>query len=136
MTSLGFIGTIGLGIVLLTSLLLITDNANYPASWHFSVRGGINTFSDWFVETFDWFFNPLGDSIKFILGRLEGFLQWLPWPFTLTGIFFLVRGLAGVRVAFISLVGFSFMGLVGLWDKGRVRRCEEVTNDENRVWSL
>ena len=115
-TSLAFIGTIGLGIVLLTFLLLLTDNADYPTSWHFSVRGGINSFSDWFVDTFEWFFDPIGDGIKFMLGKMEDFLLWLPWPFTLAGIFILVRGVAGVPVAFISLVGFSFMGLVGLWD--------------------
>ena len=116
LTSLAFIGTVGLGIVLLASLLLLTGNADFPSSWQYPLEGDINDFSDWFIATFDWFFGPIGDGIKYLFDKLNDFLSWIPWPVVLAGVVLIIRGVAGTRVSLIAVGGLSYMGLMGLWD--------------------
>ena len=109
-------GLIGLGILLLTVILLATDKSDFPSSWRYALRDNVNDWSDWVVANFDWLFGPIGDGVSFMLEELEGFLLWLPWPVTVAGVFLLALRIGGLRLALFAAAGFSYMGLVGLWE--------------------
>ncbi|MEE9324916.1 MAG: ABC transporter permease subunit [Dehalococcoidia bacterium] len=72
---------------------------------------------NWIKDVFDFLFDAVKASLNFVIDKFEAFLLWLPWLVLVVGTFLLSVGLAGMRVAIFSVVGFSFMGLVGMWDQ-------------------
>ena len=116
LTSLAFISTVGLGIVVLALILWLTGNDDFPDSWQYSMREHVNDFADWFIATFDWFFGPIGDGVKYLFDNVNDFLSWVPWPVFLAGVFVIVRAIAGPRVGILAIAALAFMGTVGLWE--------------------
>ncbi|GAB4409295.1 MAG: hypothetical protein Fur0044_02870 [Anaerolineae bacterium] len=95
----------------------------FPAEWNLGLRQPIDALQSWIIGNratsplFVYFFDPLSDAIDIGIRAIEGFLLWLPWPVLLAGIFLLGQKLGGLRLALLSLLGFLYMGLIGLWEE-------------------
>lgn len=109
-------------LVLLLNWLPFEVNA-FPAEWNPGLRQPIDALQSWIIGNrttsplFVYFFDPLSDVIDIGIRAIEGFLLWLPWPVLLAGIFLLGQKFGGLRLGLLSLLGFLYMGLVGLWEE-------------------
>ncbi|NJN96194.1 MAG: ABC transporter permease subunit [Anaerolineales bacterium] len=118
---------LGAAVVLILLVLLLNimpfEISAFPAEWNLGLRQPIDALQSWIIGNratsplFVYFFDPLSDAIDVGIRAIEGFLLWLPWPVLLAGIFLLGQKLGGLRLGLLSLLGFLYMGLVGLWEE-------------------
>jgi glycine betaine/proline transport system permease protein len=118
---------LGAAVALILLVLLLNvmpfEIGAFPAEWNLGLRQPIDALQSWIIGNraasplFVYFFDPLSDVIDIGIRAIEGFLLWLPWPVLLAGIFLLGQKLGGLRLALLSLLGFLYMGLVGLWEE-------------------
>lgn len=77
----------------------------------------INTFIDWLVEGYRWFFQGIKWPVEVTLGGMEHGLQAVH-PYIIILIFGLVAWKAsGWKLAVSSVVMLVFVGLLGLWEE-------------------
>lgn len=118
---------LGAAVALILLVLLLNvmpfEIGAFPAEWNLGLRQPIDALQSWIIGNrassplFVYFFDPFSDVIDIGIRAIEGFLLWLPWPVLLAGIFLLGQKLGGLRLALLSLLGFLYMGLVGLWEE-------------------
>jgi len=115
--------TVALILLVLLLNVMPFEIGAFPAEWNLGLRQPIDALQSWIIGNraasplFVYFFDPLSDAIDIGIRAIEGFLLWLPWPVLLGGIFLLGQKLGGLRLALLSLLGFLYMGLVGLWEE-------------------
>lgn len=87
--------------------------------FHFPLEKWTNTFVDEFLLPI---FGPLFDMLSTYIGSFIGLvinlLTWIPAEIITITIVFLAWRIAGKGVAVFSLLGFLYLGSVGLWDLG------------------
>lgn len=70
---------------------------------------------DWLVPVFRPFFRAVQVPVSYVLDSLEDFLLWIPMLIT-TALFALASWRwAGPGVAIFTLLGFTFIDMIGLW---------------------
>ena len=80
----------------------------------------INTFIDWLVEGYRWFFQGIKWPVEVTLGGMEHGLQAVH-PYIIILVFGLVAWKAsGWKLAVSSVVMLVFVGLLGLWEETMV----------------
>lgn len=75
----------------------------------------VTSFVDWLTITFAVFFDGISLVIRVVLSGIEGFLIWLPWWVVILAFGLLALKVAKWRVAIFVVLGFYFMGTLGLW---------------------
>lgn len=103
---------------------LSLDLSTFPQAWDLHLRQPMDAFQTWAVRNqlthpmFTLFFEPISDSIDFLIIQLETILLWLPWPIIILATFLLGQRAGGLGVALLSAGSLLFMGVIGLWDEG------------------
>ena len=97
-----------------------TDFGDWPASWELGIQEPIDTFFNWFGDTFAWFFNPISDVIDWCLETIDSFLLWLPWPVVIAVTAFTGYRLGGKWLGLFCGAATLWIGLNGYWDSAMV----------------
>jgi glycine betaine/proline transport system permease protein len=109
-------------VVLLITAISLYWRADYgwlieiPDSWLIPVSDWINTGMDWFVSTFKWVFRGFSWLLNWPLIGLRDFLQWLPWPATITVFCTLAYVASGWRLSLFTALSFGYMVITGYWE--------------------
>ena len=75
----------------------------------------INVFMEWFVATFKWLFRSINWVLSWPMNGAQSFLQWLPWPATIT-LFCVVAYIAsGWRLVIFTALALLYMVITGYW---------------------
>ncbi|CAG34936.1 ABC transporter permease [Desulfotalea psychrophila] len=77
----------------------------------------INTFVDWLVEGYRWFFQAIKWPIEQTLSGAENGLLALPPIIVIAVVCLIAWRVSGKRLAFGSLLAMVFIGLLGLWEE-------------------
>ncbi len=77
----------------------------------------VNSFVDWLMLTFAAFFDGISFVINVVLSGIESLLLWCPWWIVILAFGLLAWRVARWRVAIFVVLGFYFMGTLGVWDR-------------------
>lgn len=77
----------------------------------------VNSFVDWLMLTFSAFFDGISFVINVVLSGIESLLLWCPWWVVILAFGLLAWKVARWRVAIFVVLGFYFMGTLGVWDR-------------------
>lgn len=112
------------GLVLGTSVLvalLIVDSTvirfgDWPSALNFRFHKPVDAAVSWmnvnltvFTDAVRYFVHTFG------LGPMKSFLFWVPWPVLILTVVYVSYIMAGWPLAVLSLVGWIFIGVVGMW---------------------
>ncbi|HMB77000.1 MAG TPA: ABC transporter permease subunit, partial [Kiloniellaceae bacterium] len=86
-----------------------------PVALNAPLVAGINSFMDWFVATFQWFFKGLNWLLEWPLLWVQTALQWLPWFATLAALTALAFVSGGRGLAIFTALALFYMVLTGYW---------------------
>lgn len=105
---------------LLLTLILVNryliDFGEFPAAWVFHFAKPVDAAAAWMNVALAFITNPMREAIfVYGLGPMRDFLIWLPWPVLMLGIAYLAWRVAGWHIALLSLFGFAFIGVTGMW---------------------
>lgn len=89
---------------------------NFPEALRVPLESWINTSLDFVTTEFATFFAVVRTALIWMLVRIEGFLQWLPWTVVVVGLGALGWKLQGWKLAAGVATGLVFIGVLGLWD--------------------
>ena len=87
----------------------------YPDALNAPLVAGINSFMDWFIAGFQWFFKAINWLLEWPLFALQGALQWLPWSATLALFTALAYFSGGRGLAIFTACALFYMVLTGYW---------------------
>ena len=87
----------------------------FPANWLIPVSDWINSGMDWFVATFKWLFRAFNWLLNWPLVGTQAFLQWLPWPATITAFCTVAYVASGWRLSVFTGLSLGYMVLTGYW---------------------
>jgi glycine betaine/proline transport system permease protein len=106
-------------LLLLTLILVnryLVDFGEFPAAWIFHFAKPVDAAAAWMNISLAFITDPMRKAIfVYGLGPMRDFLIWLPWPVLMLGIAYLAWQVAGWRIALLSLFGFTFIGVTGMW---------------------
>lgn len=97
---------------------------NYPASWYVNIGRFFENLETWALENretsplFIYFFNPIKDFSNAVYDNLLLTLERMSFLGVIVGAGALAAVLAGWRKAVLTVAGFTFIGLIGLWERG------------------
>ena len=77
----------------------------------------VNDFVDWLMLTFSAVFDGISFVINVVLSGIESLLLWCPWWIVILAFGLLAWRVARWRVAIFVVLGFYFMGTLGVWDR-------------------
>jgi glycine betaine/proline transport system permease protein len=89
---------------------------NFPEIFSFPLGEWINIAVEWLTVTLAPVFNVITVAIRTPLVYIERALWWLPWWVLILAFTFVSWRVAKHWVAILTLVGFLFIGVVGLWN--------------------
>ncbi len=113
---------IGLAVVVAVQLAL-SSVGTFPDSWTIPLADWIDDARRWVIDnqtthwSFSWIFNPISDSIDWVLRTVESFLLWLPWFVVVAAGAMIATSALGLRAGLISAVGVGYFGAIGLWEE-------------------
>lgn len=111
-----FLGSSALLLALLLVNRYLVDFSEFPAAWIFHFAKPVDAAATWMNINLAFITDPMRKSIYvYGLGPMRDFLIWLPWPVLMLGISYLAWRVAGWRIALLSLFGFAFIGVTGMW---------------------
>ena len=114
----GFVPWVGVLIVSALCLYFRSDNTwlvNYPANWEVPVAAWVNVGMDWFTYNFKWLFRVMNWVLAWPLAGMQGLLQWLPWPATITAFCTVAYVASGWRLALFTAASLGYMVVTGYW---------------------
>ena len=88
-----------------------------PTDFNAPLVAGINSFMDWFIANFQWFFKALNWLLEWPLFGLQAALQWLPWSATLAAFTALAYYSGGRGLAVFTACALFYMVLTGYWSE-------------------
>jgi len=77
----------------------------------------VNSFVDWLMLTFSAVFDGISFVINVVLSGIESLLLWCPWWIVILAFGLLAWRVARWRVAIFVVLGFFFIGTLGVWDR-------------------
>lgn len=76
----------------------------------------INSFIDWLVEGYRWFFQIIKWPVDFTLSGMENILQAIPPLLVILVVCVIAWRVSGIKLALFSGVAMVLIGLLGLWE--------------------
>lgn len=76
----------------------------------------INSFIDWLVEGYRWFFQIIKWPVEFTLSGMENILQAIPPLLVILVICVIAWRVSGIKLALFSGVAMVLIGFLGLWE--------------------
>ncbi|MBT7647220.1 MAG: ABC transporter permease subunit, partial [Rhodospirillaceae bacterium] len=101
---------------MLVACKLLFATGSFPEALQFAIRDPIDTFADWFAETFRFILRPISLTIKSWLALLDDFFLGLSWPIMVFGVLLLVGKAGGLRLGLFAAACLMLVGSLGLWD--------------------
>jgi glycine betaine/proline transport system permease protein len=89
---------------------------NFPDWLQLPLAGWVDVAAEWMTKSGAAFFDIIGQVILLILGRLDRFLLWLPWPIVVVAVGLLAWRVAGWRIALLCVFSLVLTGTFGMWD--------------------
>ena len=80
----------------------------------------IESIVEWLVENYRWFFQLIRLSIIGLLNGIETFFVAMPQLVFLVLLGIIAWQIAGRRIAILSVIGMSLIGLMGAWEESMV----------------
>lgn len=77
----------------------------------------VNSFVNWLMLTFSAVFDGISSAINVVLSGIESLLLWCPWWVVILAFGLLAWRVARWRIAIFVVLGFYFMGTLGVWDR-------------------
>ena len=71
---------------------------------------------DWMTIEGAWLFDGISDAVNFALVRIEGFLEWVPWPALVAALALLSLKVGGRSLLAFTGMALLFMGFMDLWE--------------------
>ncbi len=87
----------------------------FPSWFEIPLENWIDAIADWLTVEGSAFFGAISDVLFVLLLRIEQALQWLPWPVVIIAVALVAYKLVGPRLSVGVIVGFLFIGALGLW---------------------
>ena len=109
--------------VLVAILIGLQLTGGYPEKWILDVTGWFSDFEKWVISNNDthwafvYFINPLKDVIRSVVDGATNLLDRMTWLGVVIGATVLAGVLAGWRLALLAVVGFTSLGVLGLWSE-------------------
>jgi glycine betaine/proline transport system permease protein len=76
----------------------------------------IKALTTWMTAHWGGMFDAFDYLITYTMVYFEDILKWIPWPAIFVAVSIFALGLSGWRLALLSLLGLSFIGLMNRWD--------------------
>ena len=89
---------------------------DFPEIFTIPLDKWIDTFVDWLTVEGDFLFDAIGKVLLQPMLWIENFLLWLPWFVIILLVALIAWKLNGVKFAIATIIGFFFIGTIGLWD--------------------
>ncbi len=106
-------------VIAISAVLIAIRNdvswLNKPPAEILPIAEWVNVYMDWFVDTFKAAFRKLNWLLNWPMGWAQQFLQWLPWPVTMTGFGLLAWLAAGWRLTLFTVLALFYMVVTGYW---------------------
>jgi glycine betaine/proline transport system permease protein len=93
---------------------------DFPLDFEWAVKSRMNNGLDWLVINGAWFFDTTSYWIKVWLGKLKGFLQWMPWPIFSALLLAIAWKIGGRKIALLALCALFYIGVMDLWDSAMI----------------
>jgi len=77
----------------------------------------VSSFVDWLMLTFSAVFDGISFAIDMVLSGIESLLLWCPWWVVILAFGLLAWKVARWRIAIFVILGFYFIGTLGVWDR-------------------
>ena len=87
----------------------------FPAQLVVPVDQWINSFMDWFIESFKWLFRSMNWVLAWPMDGTQQFLQWLPWPATIVMFCVIAYIASGWRLVVFTAIALLYMVITGYW---------------------
>jgi glycine betaine/proline transport system ATP-binding protein len=91
------------------------DLRSFPDWLSLPVAEWVRRATDWVIDTFEAFFSVLHTFLRILTVNTEQVLVWVPWVLLVVAVAVAGWRLAGWRLAVGVVVGFLFIGSMGLW---------------------
>ena len=114
---------IWLGVTIAVILIGLQLTAGFPERWVIDIGHWFEDAENWILENDDtsWIFVsvlvPLKNGINSLFDHLVTLLGRMTWLGVITLATSIAGVIAGWRMAIVTAVGFSLMGLLGLWEE-------------------
>lgn len=94
----------------------ITGLSGWPQALSFSFAAPVDAAVAWMNANL----GGLTDAVRYVvhtfgLGPIKDFLFWVPWPVLILAVVYVCYVVAGWQFAIVALVGWVFIGVVGMW---------------------
>ena len=126
------VGVMAVALVTIVSLLIWGSGMEFPTTLSFetssdgsvnlekTIRGEtsntIDDAVDWMTVEGAWLFDWIRNAVNFALVRIEGFLNWTPWPALVVALALLSLKVGGRNLLMFTCVALMFMGFMDLWE--------------------
>jgi len=106
---------------LLLSLVVwasLRDQYAFPKaiSNHFPFADWVNQAEDWLETRIKVYTRAASSAVAMVLGAIEAFLWFKPWPVVVLAISLPALAYSGLRLALFSVFGVMFWGMMNMWD--------------------
>ena len=90
---------------------------SFPDAWTIPLAAWVNSFMDWFVDSFRWLFQSISWLLNWPLDGIKSLLQNLPWSVTCSLFIVLAYVSGGLALAVFTLFALLYMVVVGYWQE-------------------
>ena len=112
------------GVVLAGLILLLPDSiGEFPPAWDIGFGPAVNELQQWWISNrrdlgvYLYFFDPLSDSIDWLLRAFENFLLGIPWFIHVAGVGLLFGRWMGLWRGVAAGAGMLYFVVLGLWEQ-------------------
>ncbi len=119
------IGYLGAAALVLGGLALVLPEeiGAFPTEWDIGFGSAVNEVQQWWISNrrdlgiYLYFFNPISDSVDWLLRALESLLLTIPWYVHVTGVGLLFGRWLGKAGGLAAGAGMLYFVALGLWEQ-------------------
>lgn len=116
--------TLGILAVILAVHFLITPLNDFPKDWRINISRPVDTLVKWSRDNLYRIGDlPIGTGpfsdflVLYCLNPLNRFFNWIPWPFFMLGVAFLVTRLSNWKLGLFAFISLFIIGFLGMWEE-------------------
>ena len=118
------VGYLGLAVLVLGGLIVFLPEeiTAFPPEWDVGLGPAVNDLQQWWISNrrdlgvYLYFFDPLSDSIEWLLRGFENLLLAIPWYVHVVGVGILFGSRMGTSRGLAAGAGMLYFVVLGLWE--------------------
>ncbi len=119
------VGYLGIAVLVLGGLIVVLPEGigAFPSEWDIGFGSAVNEVQQWWISNrrdlgiYLYFFDPLSDSIDWLLRALENLLLAIPWYVHIAGVGILFGRWLGRAGGVAAGAGMLYFVALGLWEQ-------------------